>query len=534
MNRPLKMELEYTTFDVAIIGGGIIGAGIARDAAMRGWKVALFEKGDFGGGTTSGSTRLIHGGLRYLEMLDFRLVRMDLRERETLLRIAHHLIKPLQFLMPFYSRSPVFRAKMRLGMRLYDLLSYDKSLPSRCYLTREQLLTLEPHLRREGLQGASGFFDAQVNSPERLCLENILSAREHGAATFNYCEVTGAKTDGSALQGLLVCDLLEGDELEVKTRIVVNAAGPWVDKVGARLSDNWQHRIRTTKGIHIACPPLCRHALALSSPIDSRLFFVIPWLGYTWVGTTDTDFGADPGEVNAEASDVRYLVESAAAYFPQIARAPIIFSNAGVRALVEEKGNESSISRMHKIMDGERAGARGLITVLGGKITGYRAIAEETTDMICRKLGNHRRCVTAATPLPGARPALPAQRRNGVAQETADHLAKLYGSRASQLLDLVSEDRSLVEPLAPDYPDIAAQVIFAVRFEQCVRASDFINRRTLLGFAPDQGSKAVPAVVELMGRELSWSPSRRRDEIEECARHRSRIHQHAEEAAELR
>src|SRR6266542_3942146 len=225
-SNPRLAGREDEQFDVVVVGGGIIGAGIARDAALRGLRVALFEKRDFGSGTTAGSTRLIHGGLRYLEMLDFGLVRMDLRERETLLRIAPHQVKPLEFIMPFYQRNVFYRSKMKIGMTLYDLLSYDKSLPRHRFLTSSELIKIEPNLTRQGLQGAAVYYDAQANSPERLCLENIIDACEHGAQTFNYAEVTGALHTGHEINGVRVRDSLANDELEagIKGRIVVNAS----------------------------------------------------------------------------------------------------------------------------------------------------------------------------------------------------------------------------------------------------------------------------------------------------------------------
>ncbi|MGH9914448.1 MAG: FAD-dependent oxidoreductase, partial [Pyrinomonadaceae bacterium] len=220
-------NIKDQVFDLVIIGGGIIGCGIARDAALRGLNVALFEQRDFGSGTTAGSTRLIHGGLRYLEMLDFRLVRLDLRERETLLRIAPHLVKPLEFIMPFYHSSFFYRSRIKIGMALYDLLSYDKSLPRHRLLKPDELRQLEPNLRQEGLQGAALYYDAQINSPERLCLENLLEACEHNTKAFNYVEVTGAFRTGDTIAGVRVRDLLSDREQEitVRGRVVVNASG---------------------------------------------------------------------------------------------------------------------------------------------------------------------------------------------------------------------------------------------------------------------------------------------------------------------
>ncbi len=505
-------------FDVVVIGGGIIGAGIARDAAIRGLRVALFEKADFGSGTTAGSTRLIHGGLRYLEMLDFGLVRMDLRERETLLRIAPHLVKPLEFIMPFYGSSLFYRCKMKLGMTLYDLLSYDKSLPRHRFLTPAELNQMEPNLCRHDLQGAMVYFDAQANSPERLCLENIIDAREHGAQTFNYTEVTGALRTGELLHGIRVRDLLSDDptEVSVESRVVVNASGAWFDRVAGKLTAAGRAtQIRTTKGVHIACPPVAGRAVVVFSRVDGRLMFVIPWLGHSLIGTTDTEFADDPATAQATSADVDYVLRSVTEYFPTLDTTRIYFSNAGVRALVKEQGSRSSISRKHRIADGAQSGAGNLISVLGGKITGYRAIAEDLVDAACAKLQVNAPCVTATTPLPGAREgARPSDvSKSGLEDETITHLFELYGRRANQVIQLAASSEHLREPLSPHAPDIAAQVVFAARTEQCVRLVDFLLRRTLLGFSQDQGQSAVARVAALLAEELAWSPERTSAEI---------------------
>jgi glycerol-3-phosphate dehydrogenase len=505
-------------FDVVIIGGGIIGAGIARDAAIRGLRVALFEKHDFGSGTTAGSTRLIHGGLRYLEMLDFGLVRMDLRERETLLRIAPHLVKPLEFIMPFYDRSLLYRCKMKVGMTLYDLLSYDKSLPRHRFLTPAELKKMEPNLCQRDLQGAMVYFDAQADSPERLCLENIIDAREHCAQTFNYTEVTGAFYTGDVIRGIRVRDLLTDDrtEVSVESRVVVNASGAWFDRVASRLTaPGSPTQIRTTKGVHITCPPVTNRAVVVFSRVDGRLMFVIPWLGYSWIGTTDTDFPGDPATAHATSEDVDYVLRSVTEYFPTLDTTQIYFSNAGVRALVKEKGSRSSVSRRHRIADGAHSGAGNLMSVLGGKITGYRAIAEEMVDAVCAKLNVNAPCGTATIALPGARGgARPSDvSESGLKSETITHLFKLYGSRANQVIHLAASGKHFREPLSPDAPDVAAQVVFAARTEQCVRLADFLLRRTLLGFSQDQGQSAVTRAAALLAEELAWSPERTRAEI---------------------
>jgi glycerol-3-phosphate dehydrogenase len=446
-------------FDAAIVGGGIIGSGIARDAARRGLRVALVEKADFGGGTTAGSTRLIHGGLRYLERLDLPLVRLDLRERETLLRIAPHRVTPLPFLLPCYGRSLFYRAKLRAGMLLYDALSFDKSLPNHRFLSADETLRAEPGLIPRGLAGAALYWDAQVDSPELLTLDNIADATACGAVTLNYVEALEALAAGAELRGLRVRDTLTGDQRELRARIVVNASGPWFDRVAARLAPHPAPRIRTTKGVHLACDHPPRHAVVLFSKIDGRLMFVIPWLGYAWIGTTDTDFAGDPAAAAATGQDIDYLLRSAAGFMPSLGLAHVHWTSAGIRALVTRSGSESAVSRLHKIEQPRP----GLISVLGGKITGYRAIAAEVTDLLSARLGLNKPSTTAELPLP--RP--------------------------------------------PDFPSLEARVTHSVRHQRCLRVEDFMLRRSLLGFRPDRGAQAFEQVARLMGQELKWSEAER-------------------------
>jgi glycerol-3-phosphate dehydrogenase len=294
------------------------------------------------------------------------------------------------------------------------------------------------------------------------------------------------------------------------------------------------HQIRTTKGIHVTCPPVNERAIVLFSPIDGRLFFNIPWMGYSWIGTTDTDFTDDPGNARATFDDVDYLISSAREYFPSIDHEQVIFSNAGVRALVMEEGSESSLSRMHRIENGAESGTPGLISVLGGKLTGYRAVAEEVTDIVARQVGNKNRCQTAELALPGARPIDTKSAEEGIDAETTDHLTRLYGTRAIEVLQLAGRNERLFERLAPSYPDIAAQVIFAVRSEQCVRVADFVWRRSLLGFSPDQGAGAWAHIAELMAQELGWLSAWKLAEIVNCRQFAERTQQFRKEAPSIR
>lgn len=504
-----KREAEQGVFDLAIVGGGIIGAGVARDAARRGLRAILLEKNDFGAGTTAGSTRLIHGGLRYLEMLDFGLVRMDLRERETLLRIAPHLVKPLQFYLPYFNASWFYRAKMQIGLGLYDLLSYDKSLPNRGFVPAQGVAALEPSLRRDGLRGASTFYDAQVNMPERLCMENVLDAARYGCVARNGVEVTGALHEEGRLAGVRIRNEV-GEEEEIRARLICNTSGPWFDEVAARLQPASPRRVRMTKGIHLAVEPLNREAWVLFSPVDRRLFFAIPWMGMSWLGTTDTDFRGDPSDAAATPADVEYLLRSAEHYFPAIRKQSLCFTNAGIRALVTRPGKESAVSRSHQLVDGERQGAPGLISVVGGKITGYRAIAEEVTDLIASRLRESAPCDTASAPLPGAVSGDAAERclreaaEAGIPPESAAALLPLYGARLAELAALCREDPSLAGKIHPDYPEVRAQARLAIEQEYCRNLDDFLARRTALAFSPDQGRKALETVASLMGARLGW------------------------------
>jgi len=506
-------EVNGEAFDVIVVGGGIIGCGVARDAALRGFKVALVEKGDFGSGTTAGSTRIVHGGLRYLERLDIRLVRLDLRERETLLRIAPHLVKPLEFLIPFFGPQRAAALKLRAGLALYDVLSFDKSLPSRRWLTPAEARAADPSLDRPDVTGAAAYHDARVDCAERLALENVLDAEQHGARAFSYCEALSVTPDagGSGMMAVCVRDVLGGQDATLRAEAIVNATGAWADPVATRLTGRRAGAIRTTKGIHLVCRPMTGRALVLFSEVDRRLMFAIPRAGLTWIGTTDTDYAGDPSDARASRPDVEYLLRSVRHAFPSIRREDVLFTTAGVRALVRSGGSESAVSRMHRIIDGEPLGPPGFVTILGGKITGYRAIAEEVMDVVCRRFRSPRRSVTAERALPGAVPVR--DRPSSADTRLWSHLAGLYGTRAAEVIALAESTPAWGAPLSPAYPDIGAQVVYGVRREHCQRLDDFIRRRTLLGVSTDQGAQAVPAAAALMAEELAWSPAYQAAEV---------------------
>ena len=491
-------SLSGRTVDLLVIGGGIIGAGIARDAALRGHSVALVEQDDFASGTTSRPTRLIHGGLRYLELFDFALVRSDMREREILLRVAPHLVFPLAFLLPFYRPSLWYQFKLRIGMQLYDALSLDKTLPKRKWLGRDETLATEPALDPDGLTGAWRFYDAQVPLVERLVIENVVDAADHGALVLNHARATSYLREGDRVGGAVVRDAIANADLKVRARLTINATGPWLDRTIAPLRRTAKPLLRLTKGIHIVTPRATQQAHVLFAKRDGRLFFVVPWLDSTIVGTTDTDYDGDPADASATEEDVRYLQDEARRAFPNAPFDEIYFTWAGVRALVREEGvSEGQVSRKHALFDHERRdGVAGVLSVVGGKITAYRAIAEEVTDLAARKLGAVggaaiRGSSTASTPLPGAN-----------------------GSRARAITAIAVGDASLAAPLCPHHKGVAAEIVHAVRSEWARTIGDALLRRTALGLAPCQGLDCIDIVALLMGRLLGWDAERRTVEVD--------------------
>lgn len=508
-------SLGDRTVDLLVIGGGIIGTGIARDAARRGLSVALVEQADLASGTSSRPTRLIHGGLRYLELFDFGLVRSDMKEREILLRVAPHLVFPLPFLLPLYRPSLIYRAKLRIGMLLYDLLSLDKSLPKREWLGRAAALSAEPGLNPAGLAGAWRFYDAQVPLVERLVVENAIDAAAHGALVLNHAKVTGYLRDGDRVTGAQVQDGVGGHKLEVRARYTVNATGAWLDETIASLRGRAKPLLRLTKGIHLVTPRATEQAHVLFARRDGRLFFVVPWRDYTIVGTTDTDYQGDPAAADATEDDVRYLQTEARAAFPHAPFDVIHFTWVGIRALVRvDDVAEGEVSRKHALYDHARDGTAGVLSVIGGKITAYRAIAEEVADRVARTLGANARGDTARAPLPGAgadmadRTAAP-----GLPAGVIANLVSVYGSLAARMLDRVAADRSLGEPLCAHEPTIVAELVYVVEQEWAATLGDALLRRTGLGLRACQGLDCLDRVADRMGALLGWDGVRRDAEI---------------------
>jgi glycerol-3-phosphate dehydrogenase len=526
------------TYDVVIIGGGMAGAGVARDLALRGASVALVEKLDFASGTTSRSSKLIHGGLRYLELLDFGLVRESLRERERLGRLAPHLVRPLPFLVPIYRESSRGLVKVRIGLALYDWLTPGRARERYRVLSTVDALSLEAGIRSEGLRGAGYYFDDLLVYPERLCLENVLSACRHGARAFNYAEVEDVLRDRvGAVAGVRVRDLLSERTVTLSARVVVNAAGPWVDRLRARagVTDRGARVVRTTKGIHCLLPRVTERAIYHSTG-DDRMIFVIPWREFSLVGTTDSDFEGDPDRLHATADEVRYLLDEVRRAVPDARVSPehVAYTYAGVRPLSVEEGKRASdVSRAHKVI-AEEGGT--FLSVTGTKLTCFRSLAEEVGDHVMRTLGRRAPSRTAVLTLDGldeeastveARAWLdvtPDMAASGLERDTLETLVTLYGRRYDRVVELAGKVAGGSERLCPENPDVAAQLHHAVQEEMTVTLEDFMIRRTGIGTSHCQGLDCAEAIAERMAELAGWTTARLDAELTAYHAHVARSH----------
>ncbi|HXG04920.1 MAG TPA: glycerol-3-phosphate dehydrogenase/oxidase [Candidatus Binatia bacterium] len=540
MTRPRALaDAEY---EVVIVGGGMAGAGAARDLALRGVSVALVDKGDFASGTTSRSSKLIHGGLRYLELFDFALVRESLRERETLRRLAPHLVRPLPFLVPVYRESSRSLIKVRIGLRLYDWLTPGRRTERYRVLKPVDALSLEPALRARDLRGAGYYLDDLLVYPERLCLENVLSAVRHGAHVWNYAEVEELVRDRrGAPAGVKVRDLLTGRVVRLGARVVVNAAGPWVDQFRerARVTEQGARLIRPTKGIHCLLPRLTERAV-YHATADDRMIFVIPWRQFSLVGTTDTDFSGDLDRLHATREEVQYLLGEVrrAVPDPRVAADQVAYTYAGVRPLSREEGRRASdVSRAHRIVAEERGR---VLSVTGTKLTTYRSLAAELGDRVVRALGRRAPARTHRLTLDGAEAdaarveartwldVSPEVATTGLARETLETLVTLYGRGYRRVVELAGKVAGGTEPLCPSNPDIVAQLHLAVQDELAVSLQDVLLRRTGIGTSPCQGLDCAESIADRMAALLGWSSRRREAELEAYRAHVARSHRFRE------
>lgn len=525
-------RLADQTFDALVVGGGATGAAIARDAALRGLQVALCDAGDFAGHTSSHSSKLIHGGLRYLQYGDLGLVFEGLAERHRLMTTAPHLCRPIEFLFPAYrGRSPSLLT-LSMGVALYDALALWRPPVQSRRASAAEVYRLAPYLRSAGLEGAALYNDCQTEDA-RLVLENVLDAESAGAVIANHVRVAVVEGGGRQyLRGAEARDRIGGEQFRIRTRAIVNATGPFSDafRGGSRV-------LRPTLGVHLVLDsarlPTGGRAIVINSPRDGRLIFTLPAGARTIVGTTDTDWrspGRDPGRpptpddpIQAHAADVDYLLEAANHAYPPAAlsAAEVVSTFAGLRPLIAgDESSPSATSREHEIwVDGH-----GVLTVAGGKLTTMRSMAEEAVDRLVelvrargvdRPLGP---CTTRKRPLPGAARTAGAADLDGheLAADVRTRLTGAYGTRAGLVAALAARTPSLGRRLVPDLPYLRAEVLFAVTHDRATSVEDVLRRRMpIFRDARDQGLAAAEDAAKIIADELRWTPTQRQRSLDE-------------------
>jgi glycerol-3-phosphate dehydrogenase len=511
-------ELPQGEYDLIVVGAGINGVGIAQDAALRGLGVLLLEQEDICSGVSAWSGRLIHGGLRYLEHYDVRLVRESLRERERLFRLAPHLVVPKPLMMPFYKHNRRSSWLIRLGMLIYDALSFDKSPPRHrilgCRQTQERFVGISS----EGLTGAALFYDGQVELAERLCVEIAVDARDNGAQIRTHTRVDGPLVEGGRVTGVRWTDVLSGETGVARAAVVYNAAGPWIDRVLEQAPQRQPRLNGGTKGSHLIVEPFQgapRDVVYYESRRDGRLVLVIPWLGRYMIGTTDIRFEGDPSLARCDIGEAEYLLDEVNALVPGagLTIADVLYTFSGVRPLPYEPDTaESSVTRSHILHDHTQDGLPGLVTVVGGKLTTYRQLAEDAVDDVFARLNRKApRCPTRERPLPGARG--PAPEGSTLTEQSARRLSRFYGSRATGVRLLADQDSSLAEVIHAPTGTIAAELVFAVEQDLALTLTDVFARRLLLAFEPGHGLEAVNTSTALLGDRLGWDANRRAAEV---------------------
>ena len=500
------------TFDLLVVGGGITGAGVARDAAMRGLKVALVERADYAFGTSSRSSKLVHGGLRYLENLEFGLVFEALRERAVQRRLNPHLVWPLPFIFPVYKTHRNRLWKIRLGLWLYDLLSAFRNYRWHRRLKKTQTLEHVPELLPEGLVGSVRYYDCRTDDA-RLTLGNVLDAARAGACTANYVSFDEPHYEGDRVVGATLTDRLTGDSATMKCKHIVFCGGPWTDLLKDAPGDG--HLLRPTKGVHIVVDrerlPL-NDAIVMNAHQDGRVVFAVPFFNATYIGTTDTDFDGDFDSVRATADDVSYLLETSNYHFPNIElRGEDVWSTwAGVRPLIRsDEASPGKTSREHQLY----SDPRGITTIAGGKLTTYRAMAEEVVDSALVQLKeahgvSAKRCNTHRVPLDAKLPP-DIDPVTGPEDPTRRHLWRHFGSGAAWIQKRWESHPEEKAILAEGLPYTLAEITYTVLHEQAERLEDAFVRRLQLFFRdPDQGLSCAERVARhmavLLGHNEAW------------------------------
>lgn len=500
--------LERGGFDVLIVGGGIVGCSIARDAALRGLRVALVERDDFAEGASGRTSKLAHGGLRYLEHGAIGLVMESVRERERLLRLVSHLVKPYPFLLPYERGNgwPPFMWMLRIGLAMYDAFAGRNRIRSHRFLPVDEIMEREPGLVGRKLVGGALYYDGQMEDA-RITIENAIAASEAGALVVNHAAVCGFRRDSAGrISGAEVS--ADGRKLAVSARLTVNAAGPWGDEVLCLAGRKGNPVLRPTKGVHVVYGDrLVDTAMILRARADKRVFFILPWHGLTLIGTTDTDFEGDARKAEPKHADIRYLLDAAAAALPSLRIHPdrVVSAFAGVRPLLGDgSGHPSATSREHSIKEEPP----GLVSVLGGKFTTYRAMAEQATDRIEELLKHPRtKCLTGELPLPGAIPSTAPPPPQTPAWEG---LAGRYGTRAWRVLETARAIQDGLDPVCPHTSHVKGEIAYAIREEMAGGVEDILVRRLGMAHAcPCRGTCVAELAAHMLGPLIGWDEARR-------------------------
>ena len=513
-------RLADEEFDIVVVGGGITGVGVALDAASRGLRTALVERDDFASGTSSKSSKLVHGGLRYLQQGDVRLVYEALRERKRLRRNAPHLVTVLPFMLPILTKDGVVSRKIArvLGssMWMYDLTGGWRIGKLHRRLSTTKALSHLPTMHHDRLASAYLYYDATADDA-RLCLTVARTAAAHGAVVANACTVVRIDTDDSGIANGVVVHA-DGHDIRVRARVVINAAGVWADDIRALAEPIHPDSIRPAKGVHITVPwSKVRNDIAVIIPVpkDKRSLFLVPWgaqadgtFQYTYVGTTDTDYDGDIDDPQCTEADITYVLKAVnASLTTDITADDVSGVWAGLRPLVKRatSGRTADLSRRHSISTNDA----GVISVTGGKLTTYREMAEDTVEVALAQLQLRRRCRTRTLKLSGA-----AGFRGGTIGSRHDHLASRYGSEMSAIESLIAHDPSLGEALVEGLPYLRAEAVYAVRNEMALTLDDVLSRRTRARlFARDSAVRAAPAVGALIATELAWDHAETQSQI---------------------
>jgi len=506
-------------FDVIIIGGGVNGVGIAQEASLQGYRTLLLEQDDLCSGVSAWSGRLAHGGLRYLEHFDFALVRESLLERERLVKNAPHLAKHVPWIMPVYKHNKRGGQLVRLGMILFDILSFDKSAPRHKFLNKKKVLEKFPTIETDGLKGGFHYWDGQIELAERLCVELALDAKANGAIIRTHSRVESPVLSGKKVTGVTYKDLITGEVHTAHAPVVYNVAGPWIDRVFTQSAElPSQPRLNGgTKGSHLivnAFPGAPKEVVYYETRTDGRLILVIPWLGKYMLGTTDIRWEKDPGEARCDIGELEYLLSEVNALIPQakLTIKDVLYTYSGVRPLpYEPEKNESAVTRTHILFDHKSNGADGLVTVVGGKLTTFRQLSEDAvTDLNKRFKRKNTKSLTRNRKLPGAqfddfKTLVLDLIYQGASEITAQRLAQIYGSRALEIWKIVELDKSSSEMIEASIGLTRAEVEYVLDQEFPKTLADLMARRLVLAFESGHGLNVVQRIAEIAAGKLGWS-----------------------------